>query len=258
MLGVSPVGVQDDFFDVGGHSLLAVRLLSAIEEKTGHRVSLAALLQGRTVEYVAGTMTGDESAEAVSSFIPHRTCGGKIPFFAIGSHPKYAELPQMLGDDQPFYQLDLYALHTERKHQGLEPFSRIEQFAGHFIPKILDACPEGPYNLGGGCEGAYVAYEIAVRLQEMGHEVGALIMWIPPALRESKGLSLRRYASWIALQRLRYLVTGGELYRAGKQSLRVMANHELAEFRINQPGHQSAVAGARIGRRQGACCEGQP
>ena len=234
VLGVSPVGVQDDFFDVGGHSLLAVRLLSAIEEKTGHRVSLAALLQGRTVEYVAGTMTGDESAEAVSSFIPHRTCGGKIPFFAIGSHPKYAELPQMLGDDQPFYQLDLYALHTERKHQGLEPFSRIEQFAGHFIPKILDACPEGPYNLGGGCEGAYVAYEIAVRLQEMGHEVGALIMWIPPALRESKGLSLRRYASWIALQRLRYLVTGGELYRAGKQSLRVMANHELAEFRINQ------------------------
>ena len=234
MLGVSPVGVRDDFFDVGGHSLLAVRLLSAIEEKTGHRVSLAALLQGRTIEYVANTISGDKAATELSSFITHRASGERIPFFAAGSHPKYAELPQHLGEKQPFYQMDLYALLTERMEQGLRSFTRIEEFAEHYIPKILDACPDGPYNLGGGCEGAYVAYEIAVRLQEMGAEVGALVMWIPPALRESKGFSLRRYPAYLSLDRLRYMVTGGTLFKSNLQSLRVLARHELAEYRINQ------------------------
>jgi amino acid adenylation domain-containing protein len=234
ILGVSPVGVQDDFFDVGGHSLLAVRLLSAIEEKIGQRVSLAALLQGRTIEYVANTIAGDNTKNTLSNFISHRTCGNKIPFFAAGSHPKYAELPGLLGDNQPFYQMDLYALLTERKEQGLKPFTHIEDFAEYYVQKILDACPEGPFNLGGGCEGAYVAYEIAVRLQEMGHEVGALVMWIPPALRESKGLSPRRFASYLTLQRIRYIITGGALFRSSLQSLRVLARHELAEHSINQ------------------------
>ena len=234
ILGISPVGVQDDFFDVGGHSLLAVRLLAAIEEKTGHRVSLAALLQGRTIEYVANTISGDATAEEFTGFITHRDNGDKIPFFAAGSHPKYAELPKLLGGDQPFYQLDLYALLAERMEQGLRPFTRIEEFAEHYIEKIRAVRPDGPYNLGGGCEGAYVAYEIAVRLQEMGAEVGALVMWIPPALRESKGFSLRRYPAYLTLDRLRHLVTGGALFKSNKQSLRVLAKHELAEYRINQ------------------------
>ena len=234
ILGVSPVGVQDDFFDVGGHSLLAVRLISAIEERMGQRVSLAALLQGRTIEYVANIFTGGEKTAALASFIPHRASGEKIPFFAAGSHPKYAELPQRLGEDQPFYQLDLYALLSERVEQGLKPFNRIEEFAEYYIPKILSACPEGPYSLGGGCEGAYLSYEIAVRLQEMGHKVGALIMWIPPALHESKGIGLRRYASYLSLQRLRHLIAGGALFKSSWHTLRVMAKHELLEYRINQ------------------------
>jgi len=234
ILGVSPVGVQDDFFDVGGHSLLAVRLVSKIEEKIGQRVSLAALLQGRTIEFVANTLSGGDKTVVASGFIPHRTSGNKSPFFAAGSHPKYAEIPQHLGEDQPFYQLDLYALLTERMEKGLEPFTRIEEFAEHYIKEILKVCPQGPYNLGGGCEGAYLAYEIAVRLQEMGHEVGALVMWIPPALRESKGLSLRRYATYLSLERLRYLITGGTLFNSNWHALRVLAKHEMLEYYINQ------------------------
>ncbi|MCW5617760.1 MAG: amino acid adenylation domain-containing protein [Nitrosomonas sp.] len=234
ILGVSPIGVRDDFFDVGGHSLLAVRLTSKIEEEIGKRISLAALLQGRTIEYVASTLIGDDKNIALSSFIPHRTTGGKIPFFAAGSHPKYAEIPQRLGEDQPFYQLDLYALLTERMEKGLKPFTCIEEFAEYYIQQILDVCPHGPYNLGGGCEGAYLAYEMAVRLQEMGHEIGALVMWIPPALRESKGLSLRRFAIFLSLERLRYLITNGSLSKSNWHALRVLAKHELLEYRINQ------------------------
>lgn len=234
ILSVSPVGVQDDFFDVGGHSLLAVRLVAKIEEKIGGRVSLAVLLQERTIESVAKTLSENNEKITPSSFIPHRTNGIKPPFFAAGSHPKYAEIPRHLGEDQPFYQLDLYALLTERMEKGLEPFIRIEDFAEYYIQKILSVCPQGPYSLGGGCEGAYLAYEIAVRLQEMGHEISALIMWIPPALRESKGFSLRRYASYLSLERIRYLITGGTLLKSNWHSLRVLAKHEILEYRINQ------------------------
>ena len=70
LLGVSPLGVQDDFFDVGGHSLLAVRLVSEIEVQTGKRISLAALLQGRTIEYVARIFGGEVNAKTESPFVP--------------------------------------------------------------------------------------------------------------------------------------------------------------------------------------------
>ena len=71
-------------------------------------------------------------------------------------------------------------------------------------------------------------------MQELGAQVGALVMWIPPALRESKGFSLRRYPAYLTLERVRYLITGGGLFKSNLQSLRVLAKHELAEYRINQ------------------------
>ncbi len=234
LLGVTPIGVRDDFFEVGGHSLLAVRLAARIEAEFGQRVSLAALLQGRTIEYVAGLLRGDRQTRAVSGFLALQTCGERAPIFAVGSHPRYAEIPQRLGTERPFYQLDVYALMTDRMARGLPPLRRVEDLAEHYLPLILAERPTGPYHLGGGCEGAYVAYEMAVRLQQMGHEVGSLIMWIPPALRESRGWSLRRFAAFHAALRLRYLLTGGALVKAGWKSLGVMLNHERIEYYILQ------------------------
>ena len=72
LLGVSPLGVQDDFFDVGGHSLLAVRLVSEMEAKLGQRITLSALLQGRTIENVARIMRGDGEVAGMSELPPKR------------------------------------------------------------------------------------------------------------------------------------------------------------------------------------------
>ncbi|MCB1922389.1 MAG: amino acid adenylation domain-containing protein [Gammaproteobacteria bacterium] len=233
LIGASPIGIEDDFFAVGGHSLLAVRLISEIEKELGKRLSLAALLQGRTIASVAAALGGEGGASG-SGFLKLRECGDKIPFIAAGSHPRYADLYTLLGEDRPFYQLDLYGLLSERSQHGLRPFTTIEEFAAHYVDEILKARPHGPYDIGGGCEGAYVAFEIALRLQALGHEVNSLIMWIPPALRESKGNSLKRFPAFLALERVRNLIAGGALKPGNGHPLKLLAKHELLEYRINQ------------------------
>src|SRR3546814_12180131 len=86
--------MRDDFFEVGGHSLLAVRLVAAIESRLDQRVSLAALLQGRTIEAVAhmlgapsGTAAEASASGGEASFLVLQTRGKRPPFFAGGCPP---------------------------------------------------------------------------------------------------------------------------------------------------------------------------
>ena len=233
LLGTSPIGVRDDFFDVGGHSLLAVRLVTRIESKTGQKLSLAALLQGRTIEHVAGLLRERQPAPAqAGAFVTRQAKGRETPFFAVGSHPRYAALPPHLGAERPFHQLDVYALQTERLERGLPLYNSIEQIAEHYLPLISDACGSNPIHIGGGCEGAYVAYELATRLQAVGKEVASLLMWIPPPLAESRGFSPRRYAWYQSALRLWYLVASGSLAKAGFSAVGVMLRHERIEHAI--------------------------
>lgn len=232
VIGVSPLGVHDDFFDVGGHSLLAVRLVSAITKKTGKRISLAALWQGRTIENVARMFGADDNAQAESGFMELQTTGVKPPFFAVGSHPKYPVIANQLGVDQPFYQLDLYGLQSQRIGRKLKPLKTIEEAANHYMEDLRRVQPHGPYYLGGGCEGAYVAFDMALQLQRQGEEVACLVMWIPPPLRESNGFILKRSAPYMVARQLRYLITGGALRNSSTQALKVLVKHEYIEYLI--------------------------
>jgi amino acid adenylation domain-containing protein len=231
LLGLERIGVRDDFFDVGGHSLLAVRLVARIEARTGIRIPLAALLQGRTIERIA-PLVATSVPPAMEGVILRKASGTKSPFFAIGSHPRYAEMPRRVSDERPFYQFDIYALLTERRGQGLRPLESIEELAEHYLGVLKQIRPGGPYHLGGGCEGAYLAYEMAVRLQEAGEPVASLIMWIPPALGESKGLSLRRFPLFLSALRWRNLVARGALNGSVSGTLGVLLEHERIEYSI--------------------------
>ncbi len=232
LLGTAPIGIRDDFFAVGGHSLLAVRLIARIEQKTGQKVSLAALLQGRTIEHVTALLRSNTQTQSRAGFIVRQSSGCKPPFFAIGSHPRYADMPARVAPDRPFYQLDVYSLLAERMQKRLRPLKTVEALAEHYLELLAEVQPNGPYCLGGGCEGAYIAYEMAVRLQRMGHELGCLIMWIPPALNESKGLSLRRFPTYLSALRWRYLLSDAALRYGGRAAWRNIWAHERIEYQI--------------------------
>jgi amino acid adenylation domain-containing protein len=174
VLGIDGVGVTDDFFSLGGHSLLVVRLFARIEEELGKRVPLATIFQDSTIERLARAVDRI-TAEAWPSLVPIQPRGARPPLFFVhplgGDVVGYREWSRHLGDDQPFYAL------RSRGLDGIqEPHDRIENMAADYLREIRAIQPRGPYRLGGYCAGGVVAFEMASQLAEAGQAVEAVII----------------------------------------------------------------------------------
>jgi thioesterase domain-containing protein len=115
-----------------------------------------------------------------SSFVALQPQGVKPPFYACGHHPMLVNLAQAVGVDQPFYKIDAYALLEQRLATGQPIDLHIEEMADHFVPQILASQANGPYYLGGGCEGALIAFEIAQQLESLQHKIAMLVIWDTP------------------------------------------------------------------------------
>ncbi|GCE13519.1 non-ribosomal peptide synthetase [Tengunoibacter tsumagoiensis] len=174
-----PIGVTENFFEIGGHSLLAVRLLSQIQKHFARALPLSALFQGATIEQLASTLRNQSNV--VSVLIGIQTEGPKRPLFLM--HPTggnvlcYAGLAQHLGKDQPLYGLQAQGLNPEEA-----PLSSIEEMATVYIKAIRSQQPEGPYLLGGWSSGGLIAVEVASQLREQGQQVALLALLDTPAL----------------------------------------------------------------------------
>ena len=176
VLDIHPIGVRDNFFDLGGHSMLAVRLFSQIEKKTGKNLPLVTLFQSPTVEQLARVLRDKGWSPLWSSLVPIQTGGSKSPFFCVpgplGHVLCFADFAQHIGADQPFYGLQPKGIRKDEI-----PYTRIEEIAAHYIKEIRTIQPEGPYFLGGNCFGGLVAYEMAQQLQAQGQKVALLALF---------------------------------------------------------------------------------
>jgi thioesterase domain-containing protein/acyl carrier protein len=170
VLGVPRLGVRDDFFESGGHSLLAVRLMAKVKERFGRDLPLAVLFQGGTVEALAALLRQEEAARSTSLLVPIQPFGSAQPFFCV--HPAggdvlcFAALARHLGPGQPFYGLRSRGLNGDE-----EPLERIEDMAALYLEEIRRVQPAGPYRLGGWSLGGLIAFEMARQLRERGEEV---------------------------------------------------------------------------------------
>lgn len=178
ILRVQPIGVTDNFFDLGGDSLLAGHLLAQVENIYGRGISLASFLQEATVEYLSTLI--EEPVVPLLSFLALQPSGSCPPFYAAGSHPDYKRLAESIGIDRRFYQLDVYALQEQRVMAGQSPYSSIKDIASYFLEQMVASNSTELYLLGGGCEGGVVAFEIAQQLRNQGKQVGLLIIWDTP------------------------------------------------------------------------------
>jgi len=189
LLGVSPLSVTDKFFDLGGNSLSAAKLLVRIEQVFGKRLSMGALFHAPTIRQLA--MILDGQILSTTQVIPVQPAGSLPPFFCIGAGPLFRPLALRLGNDRPFLSL-MPTLLPELK--GLSGPYRLEPIAACLVNSILDHQKEGPYHLGGWSASGVVAYEIARQLMEKGHEVALLVMFdtLNPAFQKSvrKGVSV--------------------------------------------------------------------
>ncbi|MCK4821365.1 hypothetical protein KA005_36705, partial [bacterium] len=177
VLGVKPIGVQDDFFELGGTSLLGMVLLTQIEKLTGKHFPLASFLYAPTIEQMVSILPkSQEKWSAPSSpLVAIQSGGSKPPLFLIhgadGNILIYRDLALHLGSDQPVYGLQSQGLN------GKQPFvTRVEDMASHFIKEIKTVQPKGPYLLGGYCLGGSVAYEMAQQLHAQGQEADLLVL----------------------------------------------------------------------------------
>jgi thioesterase domain-containing protein/acyl carrier protein len=173
ILNVERVDIYDNFFNLGGDSLLAVRLVDRIHKQFEQELPLSVLFLNPTVEGLANTLSSQTDSLPWSPLVAIQPAGSKPPFFCI--HPilgvvfPYYELAYHLGSDQPFYALQ--SLGIDGKHP---PLTRIEEMATYYIKALRTVQPEGPYYLGGWSFGGLVAFEMAQQLQREGHEVALL------------------------------------------------------------------------------------
>ncbi|GAC1464696.1 MAG: hypothetical protein NVSMB9_03630 [Isosphaeraceae bacterium] len=179
VLDVRPVGIGDNFFDIGGHSLLAILLLARIEEEFGRRLELSALFLGPTIEEQAIRLRSPLSIPRPQSWSPIVTIQtqGSLPgFFCV--HPAggivycFQELALKLGTDQPFH-----AFQSAGLEEGQTPLESIDEMANCYVKVLQQVQPSGPYHVGGWSLGGVVAFEMARKLLEQGKEVATLALF---------------------------------------------------------------------------------
>jgi amino acid adenylation domain-containing protein len=176
-LGLPRVGRNEDFFALGGHSMLAPKLFARIEAAFGRKLPLAALFQAPTVARLTTLVAAphDEVEHLWASLVRIRPQGSRPPFFCVhggGGEILFGpELAAHLNPEIPFYGLQARGLRETAQRDR-----SIEAMAAHYLEEIRPVAPTGPLYLGGFCLGGIVAYEMAQRLLQEGREIGLLVL----------------------------------------------------------------------------------
>lgn len=175
ILKVKSVSVTDDFFELGGQSLMAARLVSQVHAATGRKIQLADLFRAATVEALAGLIQQEsDAAEDPVVMEIKRGEGHRLPFFAIVPPGEealgYAILARHMGPEQTVYKIQGHAPIT----RGKRPYSEAEMasMASEYVAAMRSVHPGGPYCVGGMCDGVHIAEQIVLKLEAEGDEVG--------------------------------------------------------------------------------------
>ncbi len=194
LLGIQQIGVHDDFFDLGGNSLVAVRLFAAIKRESGISLPLATLFEASTIAQLKLLLTARGASDEASPDTPNAArpepsrsawspmvkikagTAGCTPVFCVhgagGNVMNFRPLAQLLPADLPFYALQAQGI------DGELPFHEsIDDMATCYLEAIRKVQPAGPYRLAGYSGGGIVALEMAQRLSRSGHDIELMVMF---------------------------------------------------------------------------------
>ena len=176
LLRIDRVGIQDDFFDLGGTSLVGVSLFAQIETTFNQNLPLATLLQAPTIEKLAKIIDRQEELVSWSPLVALQPNGNKPPLFcphaAGGNVLIYRNLAPYLGENQPLYGLQPKGLDGKEA-----PLTSFEDIADYYLEAMRTIQPKGPYYLAGLSSGGKVAMGIAQKLIAQGEKVAFLAMF---------------------------------------------------------------------------------
>ncbi|WP_264565379.1 non-ribosomal peptide synthetase [Flavobacterium sp. N3904] len=173
-LNISCVDVFSNFFEMGGHSILAVKVMIKVEKETGKRIPLSELFEHSTVEKFAQLLNIDSEIYS-DCIVPIKPSGNKVPLFMIHGAGlnilNFANVIKYFDEDQPVYGI-----------QGNGPngfdkwYESIEAMANHYVDEIIKINPNGPYALSGFSFGGIVAFEMARQLKAQDRKVSIIAL----------------------------------------------------------------------------------
>ncbi len=175
ILGHDRFGIDDNFFTIGGHSLLGVRMFIELENQYGIRLPLQTLFRAPTIRELAREIDSSGTAGTWQPVVMFRKGHNKPPLFCLHMHNgniyRWKVLEKYLPDDQPIYAIQPRALDPEQK-----PQRSVTEQATTYIEEIKKIQPHGPYYLAGLCYGGTVAFEMALQLQARGEKTALCLM----------------------------------------------------------------------------------
>ncbi len=204
VLGMQEIGIHDNFFDLGGHSLKAAQLFYQLELVFGKQLPLATLFQAPTIAELASVLTKASWVPPWQSLVAIQPSGTGVPLFMVpgvgGNVLVFAKLARMLGTEQPLYGLQARGLDGKET-----PFISVSEMAAHYVREVRRIHPDGPYLIGGVCTGGLIGYEMARQLTVLGCQVTLFMMdtWHPDSYSRYKHrLVAKAFMSMIVLGKI--------------------------------------------------------
>ncbi|GAA4089441.1 amino acid adenylation domain-containing protein [Mucilaginibacter panaciglaebae] len=175
-MGLTDISIDDNFFALGGHSLMAVQILSKLEKKLGKSFQLAILFKYPNIQSLANFIDNDKKETTYTCLVPIKPTGNKAPLYIIHGEGlnvlNFSSLAAAMDKDRPIYGLQAVGLNGVD-----EPLDSLPEIAKFYLSEIIRHNPTGPYLLAGYSFGGYVALEIRKQMAAMGKEVEKLIMF---------------------------------------------------------------------------------
>ncbi|MFT5084115.1 MAG: amino acid adenylation domain-containing protein, partial [Lentisphaeria bacterium] len=192
ILNKETVGIDQNFFDIGGYSLSAIRVLGEINKACDGQLSLNAFFETPTIRELASRAENNETT-ADASVITLKEGKGDSPLFCICGINMYQALADNIQSDDPVYGVFL----SQETDMWLESSSgttpTVKTLAHGYVAAIKDKQEVGPYNLTGVSFGGVLAFEVAQQLHGMGDEVNVLALldsYLPHAVKRRAHLRL--------------------------------------------------------------------
>jgi len=184
-LGVKPIGITDNIFDLGIDSIVAAQLFARIGKVLGRELPPAPLFQAPTIEKFACLLrdTERQASQAFTSLVEIQPSGTQTPLFCVhgaaGTVLGFYPLAQRLAPERPVYGFQSQGLYG---HQL--PHTTFEKMASHYVSEMRRVQPHGPYLLSGWCSGGIIAFEMAQQLHRVGEKIELLAMFNAPSSPE--------------------------------------------------------------------------
>jgi acyl transferase domain-containing protein/thioesterase domain-containing protein/acyl carrier protein len=179
VLGIKGIGVRDNFFDLGGDSLIIVQILQKLRQTLKEDLTINDLLNANTIADLAQIIDPQSARtqkQLPACIVKFREGSPHVsPIFLIhpiaGTTRNYVNLPNCLASERP-----LYAIQHPKWIGESENFKTIEDLAAYYLKALRQVQPQGPYFLGGYSGGVYITYEMAQQLTAAGEDVAFLAL----------------------------------------------------------------------------------